>query len=129
MRHDTLSLSTAGSPVIYPWQYVGMRRRAAGLTIDQLAARLGGRVHVRHLRALERPGLRFVDIADLGSVISFSAAVYRQLADLPAHQHPRLCSDCGWDAHTDQPDRHDGLTTWSEHAPDRCTRCEQTNAA
>ncbi len=106
-----------------------MRRRAAGLSIEQVAVALGGRVHLRHLRALETPGLRLRQIVDLSPVMAFSADVYRQLADLPAHQHPSLCIGCGWDAHTDQPDRHDGLTTWSRDRPGHCTRCEQQAAA
>jgi hypothetical protein len=106
-----------------------MRRRAADLSIEQVAATLGGKLYVRHLRAIETPGLRLRQIADLSIVMPFSADVYRQLADLPPHQHPPLCARCGWDAHTDQADRLDALTTWSRETPGICTRCEQDEQA
>ena len=125
MHHVDLSRSTASTPVIHPWEYVAMRRNAAGLSVEQLAQALGGRVYERHLRAIETPGLRFQQLADLTRALPFSTAVYRQLADLPPHLHPRLCHRCGWDSHTDQPDGHDGLTTWSLANGDMCTRCDQ----
>ncbi|ATI79436.1 hypothetical protein [Sphingobium yanoikuyae] len=125
MHHADLRHATVATPVIQPWDYVAMRRHAAGLTIDQLAAALGGKLFARHLRAIETPGLRFRQIAPLEQVMAFNAAVYRQLADLPPHQHPRLCQRCGWDAHTDQPDGGDGLTTWSHVDDAICTRCAQ----
>lgn len=128
MHHADLRHATAATPVIQPWDYVAMRRNAAGLTIDQLAAALGGKLFARHLRAIETPGLRFQQIARLDQVIPFSATVYRQLADLPPHQHPRLCQRCGWDAHTVQPDGCDGLITWSRTDDAICTRCEQGTA-
>lgn len=128
MHHAGLSCSTTASQVIYPWDYVAMRRRAAGLSIEQIATALGGRVFLRHLRALETPGLRLREIVDLSPVMACSADVYRQLADLPPHQHPILCISCGWDARTDQPDRRDGLSTWSRTKPGHCTRCEQQGA-
>lgn len=128
MHHADLRHAIAATPVIQPWDYVAMRRNAAGLTIDQLAAALGGKLFARHLRAIETPGLRLQQIARLNQVIPFSATVYRQLADLPPHQHPRLCQRCGWDAHTDQPDGHGGLITWSRTDDAICTRCEQGTA-
>lgn len=125
MHHVDLLRSTTAAPVIQPWDYVSLRRKAAGLSIEQLANTLGGKVYERHLRAIETPGLRFQQIAALEHAIPFSTDVYRQLADLPPHQHPRLCRACGWDGHTVQPDRQDGLTTWSRMDDTLCTRCEQ----
>jgi len=129
MRHVDLSRSTVGTPVIQPWEYVAMRRHAAGLSIEQVASTLGGKAYRRHLRMLETPGIRIKIIADLSVVMPFSEDVYRQLADLPAHQHPPLCVRCGWDEHSEVPDRLDGLTTWSRENPAICTRCEQRSDA
>ncbi|WP_278984582.1 hypothetical protein [Sphingobium yanoikuyae] len=129
MRHVDLLRSTAAVPVMQPWDYVTMRRRAAGLSIEQVAQALGGRAYERHLRLLETPGMRVRILADLNTVLPFSDDVYRQLADLPPHQHPRLCQRCGWDEHSDVPDRADGLTTWSRADATICTRCEQRQEA
>jgi hypothetical protein len=128
MRHVALLHSTAASPVIQPWDYVAMRRRAAGLSIEQVAQALGGRAYERHLRLLETPGMRVRIVADLNVAMPFSNDVYRQLADLPVHQHPRLCQRCGWDERTDVADRVDGLTTWSREDEAICTHCEQQAA-
>lgn len=125
MRHVDLSRSNAGTPVIQPWEYAAMRRRAAGLSIEQVAAALGGRAYERHVRMLETPGIRIKIVANLPVAMPFSEEVYRQLADLPPHQHPRLCVRCGWDDHADVPDRFDCHTTWSRENPAICTRCEQ----
>jgi len=129
MRHATLSRSTASVPVVQPWDYVAMRRKAAGLSIEQVAQSLGGRAYERHLRLLETTGIRVSIIADLNVALPFSEDVYRQLADLPPHQHPRLCQRCGRDEHTDPPDRADGLTSWSREDSAICTRCEQSAVA
>ncbi|PZU67493.1 hypothetical protein [Sphingobium sp.] len=120
-----LMQSATDTPVIQPWDYVAMRRNAAGLSIEQLAKALGGKIYERHLRAIETPGLRFREIAPLARAMPFSATIYRQLADLPPHQHPRLCQRCGWDAYTDQPDSDGDLTAWSRQDDALCTRCEQ----
>ncbi|WP_062731910.1 hypothetical protein [Sphingobium abikonense] len=129
MRHVHLSRSVAATAIIQPWDYVAMRRAAAGLTIGQVAAMLGGRAYERHLRMLETPGMRLKLIADLTIAMPFNHDVYRQLTDLPPHQHPLLCQRCGWDEHTDVPDHLDGLTTWSRADEAICTRCEQQAAA
>ena len=125
MRYAHPLRPTSATPVIQPWDYVAMRRHAAGLSVERLAVALGGKVYERHLRAIETPGLRFQQIAPLEQAMPFSALVYRQLADLPPHQHPRLCQRCGWDSHTDQPDSSDHLTAWSRTDEAICTRCEQ----
>lgn len=129
MRHATLSRSVASTPVIQPWDYVAMRRKAAGLSIEQVAQALGGRAYERHLRLLETEGARVRIVADLNVALPFNTDVYQQLADLPPHQHPRLCQRCGWDEHTDLPDRQDGLTAWSREDDAICTRCEQSASA
>lgn len=129
MRHATLSRSIASTPVIQPWDYVAMRRKAARLSIEQVAQALGGRAYERHLRLLETPNMRVRIVADLNVALPFSDDVYRQLADLPPHQHPRLCLGCGWDDHSTLPDYRDGYITWSRENEAICTRCEQQAAA
>lgn len=129
MRHVDLLRSTTAAPIVQPWEYVAMRRRAAGLSIQQVAQALGGRAYERHIRLLETPGMRVRILADLNIAMPFSDDVYRQLADLPPHQHPRLCQGCGWDERTDVPDRQDCLTTWSRINDAVCTRCEQQQEA
>lgn len=128
MRHATLSRSTASAPVIQPWDYVAMRRNAAALSIEQVAQALGGRAYERHLRLLETPNIRLRIVADINVALPFSDDVYRQLADLPPHQHPRLCQCCGWDEHSALPDYRDGYITWSREDAAICTRCEQQAA-
>lgn len=129
MRHVDLLHSTTAAPIVQPWEYVAMRRRAAGLSIQQVAQALGGRAYERHLRLLETPGMRMRILADLNIALPFSDDVYRQLADLPPHQHPRLCLGCGWYERSDVPDGHDGLTTWSRVNDAICIRCEQQQEA
>lgn len=55
MRHVDLLRSTTAAPIVQPWEYVAMRRRAAGLSIQQVAQALGGRAYERHQRLLETP--------------------------------------------------------------------------
>ncbi|KAA9020762.1 hypothetical protein [Sphingobium limneticum] len=129
MHHANLSRSPAPTPVIHPWDYVAMRRRAAGLSVGQVAQALGGRAYERHLRLLETTGMRISIVADLNVAMPFSDDVYRQLADLPPHQHPRLCQRCGWDERTEVPDCADGFTSWSRDDTTICTRCERQAAA
>lgn len=120
-------------PVITPWEYVRMRREAARLTIAQAARPYWHRAEHREdvervTRMLEQPGFRMKTGYDCSRAFPFSADVYRQLADLPPHQHPRLCLECGWDELTTQFDTNGDDTTWSREDERICTRCEQRAA-
>lgn len=125
----------AARPVIMPWEYVRMRREAAGLTIEQAARPYWHRPEhqadvERNVRALETVGFRMQReffAADMSRAFSFNVDVYRQLCDTPPDQHPHLCLSCGWDEWTTQYDAHGDDVTWSSHDPDQCTRCEQLN--
>lgn len=121
MRHAPLPDPAAACPVITPWDYVAMRRRAAGLSLDQMAAAL--RITPRLARVLETPGLRLQRHVNLSPAMPFSAAVYRQLADLPPHQHPRLCMQCGWDENSDQPGPNGHALAWSQETAGLCSLC------
>lgn len=120
-------------PVVMPWDYVRMRRKAAGLTIAQAAAHYWKRPEhqadvERNIAELETVGYRMQQHffgADMSRAYSFSVDVYRQLCDTPPDQHPRLCLACGWDRWTTQYDTNGDDVTWSEVDPDLCTRCEQ----
>ena len=120
-------------PVVMPWAYVRMRRLAAGLTIAQAARpywhRPEHRADVeRNIARLEATGFRakapYFGV-DMSRAFSFNLDVYRQLCDLPATQHPRLCFACGWDQWTRQYDVNGDDVTWSDDDPDLCTRCHQ----
>lgn len=130
MLHDT---EPAARPVVMPWQYVRMRRQAAGLTIAQVANDFWVRPEHREevesrFVDLERENFRFQFLYRTeGLRYTFSRDIYRQLADLPPHQHPRLCLACGWDQWTREYDTRGQEITWSEADPDLCTRCEQLN--
>lgn len=120
-------------PVVMPWDYVRMRRKAAGLTIAQAAAHYWKRPEhqaavERTIAELETVGYRMQQhffAADMSRAYSFSVDVYRQLCDTPADQHPRLCLACGWDQWATQYDTNGQDVTWSEADPEICTRCEQ----
>lgn len=121
------------TPAVLPWDYVRMRREAAGLSIADAARpywhRPEHRADVeRNLQTLETVGFRVQRhffVLDMSRSYPLNIAVYRQLCDDRAEQHPRLCLGCGWDEWTDQLDCHDHDVTWSTSAPERCTLCEQ----
>ena len=120
-------------PVVMPWDYVRMRRKAAGVTIAQAAAHYWKRPEhqadvERNIAELETVGYRMQQhffAADMSRAFSFNVDVYRQLCDTPPDQHPRICLACGWDRWTTQYDTNGDDVTWSEADPDVCTRCEQ----
>jgi hypothetical protein len=124
---------TAARPVVMPWEYVAMRRRSAGMTIEQAAKPYWHRPEhqadvERNIRELETVGYRMQRHffgADMSRAYSFNLDVYRQLCDTPPEQHPRLCLACGWDQWTTQHDIYNDDVRWSEADPDICTRCEQ----
>lgn len=132
MHHAVVqNASEQPAPPIRPWEYVRMRRRSAGLTIEQAARPFYKRDEHRedvetNLRMLERPGVRVKRIRDLDLIraFPFDPAIYNQLADDPANHHPRLCRRCGWDEWAGGTDREGSDLRWSEERPDFCTRCD-----
>jgi len=121
-----------------PSTYLALRRKAAGLTIDQVAELIAVNVY-RHgirsrqigrgaqlaelrdlLRQLETPGIvaRHRFTLDLfAGVFAFDPEVYFQLATEPAERHPRICRGCG----CTQDDACAGGCRWA--GDDICTRC------
>lgn len=116
-------------PPLRPWEYIKLRREAAGLTIAQAARphwhRPEHRAEVEATTAkIEQRGIvvrqeHLVDV--IGRNFPFEADVYRQLRDAPPEQHPAVCRGCG-------------CTRWSPcissegdctgHEAGTCTTCE-----
>jgi len=117
------------SPVT-PDQYLQLRRKAAGMSVKEVAgmlARNAGEVApaLDLIYALESPGrtARHPETLEaLRSVFPFDPDVYRQLATYPTDQHPRICRGCGcseWDPCI----AGDGTHTCSWQGLATCTRC------
>ncbi|BCA60219.1 hypothetical protein [Sphingomonas sp. HMP6] len=117
-------------PPLKPDEYLNLRRRAAGLSIVEVA-RLIAPSPKDHAEAvalvamLEAPGCRarFPEtIEALQRAYPLDLAVYRQLADEPADRHPTVCRSCGcseWD-----PCHHEqGTCGWASTT--KCTRCAE----
>lgn len=119
-----------------PSRYLRLRRRAAGITIRQAAARMFGSdaarvdIAISLITALETPGVRArIDLTldRLRIAFPFDPDVYRQLAHDPADRHPRVCLGCGC-TRDDACVSADGHTTCGWHDTSRpgaaiCTRC------
>jgi hypothetical protein len=97
-----------------PWDYIRLRRVAAGLTrvrlVDMIMLAGAKPYRARTKRALtqekviawlelvETPGTRIVNRTHLdllALVLPIDADVYVQLATEPADRHPTLCRSCG----------------------------------
>lgn len=124
------------APVMMPWEYVRLRRKAAGVSIAEAARPYWHRPEHREdveriVRRLEEPGYRMTDhfyAADMSRSYPFNVDVYRQICILPPDQHPTLCHTCGWDEHTNHYDTNGEYVTWSREQDGICTRCEQIAA-
>jgi hypothetical protein len=107
---DATPTDPPAMPPLKAWDYLRLRREAAGLSIEQVGRELyrslsmqsGG---IQLARLLETAGWRAIDgrtIAKLAAIFPFDPGVYRQLADrdLPPEEHPPVCRGCGcsyWD--------------------------------
>ncbi len=135
-RPDPKPLSAAG--------YLVLRRKAAGLTQQQLADRLialraqllaaGDAPPIARTRAadmldfvrmLEAPATRarLSDTLDaIAAVIPFDTAVYYQLANAKPQRHPRVCRGCGCSQQDACEHEHLGACAWSTTTS--CTHCD-----
>ena len=128
-----------------PWEYLKLRRKAAGLQVRDLAKRLAdrrayliaageplpdalGRLAAADMTALvlmlEATGsrARLRDTLDaIAAVIPFDPEVYLQLADAAPKRHPRVCRDCGCSAHDECHHERWGSCSWS--TPAQCSHC------
>jgi hypothetical protein len=113
-----------------PAHYLQLRREAASLSIDDVAAALAPRIFDRPaaaglVRMLETPGFtaRYSrTLQRLAKIFPFDPGVYRQLADEPADRHPRVCRSCGCSHWDPNPGDTMGNCLWQ--TPTMCTRCE-----
>lgn len=117
--------------------YLRLRRRAAGLTVRDLAQRMAAlyiatatrrpsdtvaditKAMVLVVQGLELPGAvarRRETIASLAAVLPIDANVYWQLAECPPDRHPRVCRGCGTTAHDHDAPR------WATRTS--CERCD-----
>ncbi|WP_165886680.1 helix-turn-helix transcriptional regulator [Sphingomonas sp. PP-F2F-A104-K0414] len=111
-----------------PANYLRLRRKASGLTLEQVAKRLMPRAGFRpmvvaFLRVLETDGCtaKHRDHIDrLTSVFPLDTDVYYQLVNDPADKMPRICSGCGCSAY--DPCKN-GDEVCGFVAPDACNRC------
>lgn len=132
MLHVSISARRTGKSlaarIMTPANYLRLRRKASGLTLEQVAERLMPRAGFRpmvvaFLRVLETDGCtaRHRDhIERLTSVYPLDPDVYFQLVSDPADRLPRICSGCGCSAF--DPCRH-GDDVCGFVAADACNRC------
>ena len=120
-------ISTASLPRLRPSEYLALRRKAAGLSVDEVATILApaarNRAACRALvRLWETRGVAASAdaVRELRRAFPLDIDVYRQLATEPVERHPRVCRACGcseWD-----PCGNDhGTCAWADHG--RCTAC------
>jgi hypothetical protein len=127
-----LEAPEALAPVVMPWDYIRMRREAAGLTIEQAARPYWHREEhqadvERNLATLESVGFhlrRNFYVVDMSRSYRLSIDVYRKLCLTGPDRHPRLCLACAWDEWTPEYDRNGDATVWSTTDPHLCTACE-----
>lgn len=130
MLDDPTALPEPITPAVMPWDYIQMRRLAAGLSIEEASKpfwhRPEHRADVeRNMSQIETVGFRVKRLWDMSRSFRLNLTVYRQLCDTPAETHPRLCLGCGWDEWSTQFDTDGFDCTWSASEPEMCTLCEQ----
>lgn len=126
------SRTTDEGGAMTPARYVRLRRRAAGMSVEAVAAAMESRERYRPeaaalIRMLETPGVtaRHRTTLDyVAAVLPIDPDVYHQLATEPAERHPRVCHGCGCSAH-DLCRGAAGVCTL-EHT--LCTRCAAEHA-
>jgi hypothetical protein len=119
---------------VMPWDYIRMRREAAGLSIAQAARPFwhhgAHQADVeRNFRRIETVGIRMKRLWSMTRAFPLSLTVYRQLCDTPADRHPRLCRACGWDEWTPQLDVEGFDCTWAQADPRICSSAPRPAAA
>ncbi|MCB2048546.1 MAG: hypothetical protein KDE32_10005 [Novosphingobium sp.] len=121
------------APAVLPWDYVRMRRQAAGRSIEQAARPYWHRPEhqadvERNFRMFESVGFRLERgfyVVDMSRSHPLDIDIYRQLCTGDPRRHPRLCMACGWDPLTQSFDRYGDDVVWSAIDPGICTACEQ----
>jgi hypothetical protein len=142
-------LPPPAASVMLPGRYLQLRRKAAGLSIDQLAtlfsdaselspkAKAARAAEVRNaiqLLEADSPALttpsRDMLVGRLRSFFRFDAAVYATLQSYrihPATTVQKICRGCGCTWHDACQHEHYGNCAWAEtpaNEPPICTHCE-----
>ena len=128
--HMPLFAEMAEPEALAPSTYLLLRRRTAGLTAHEAAAKLAptnanvdrAASLIRHLETPGRKALFRSTIDDLQRAFSFDPSVYWQLADEHVDHHPRVCRTCGC-SQDDACASADGHTACSWSTPLSCSRC------
>lgn len=128
---DLRKNTTHGAPPLTPAAYLRLRRRAAGMSIDDVAdvlatcsAGFARSEAAALIRMLETPGARarhLDPIWRLAAVFPIDPDVYHQLATEPPHRHPMVCRACGCSKF--DPCEHAILGPCDWAAAHLCTRC------
>ncbi|SFR79670.1 hypothetical protein [Sphingomonas jatrophae] len=129
MKHEPILPGL--KPAMMPWDFIRLRREAAGVSIPELARRLDDvpehRADVeRNLRIWESPGVR-LKLYLLETVnrrgFPIDIEIYRQLCEDPVDHHPTLCTGCACSVWTPCTTR-DGAEC--RHEEDgTCTACKE----
>jgi hypothetical protein len=123
---------------ISPGRYLRLRREAAGLSIEQIAAHLTSSPSVardlaEQLQALERnepAGIdhELIDRLHVEHVFSFDLGVYMMLVGRRADPHselplPGICRTCGCTWNDACQDDERGPCSWANEDATLCTHC------
>lgn len=119
------------TPPMTPARYIALRRRAARLTVDEVAERLTSKAadqaEIRQLvRTLETHGItaRHVETLDLlRDAFPIDPDVYFQLMHDSADRYPRICSGCGCSKYDPCGHADNDECRWADDAGTICTRC------
>lgn len=130
LRRHRAAASAVVTPLT-PAAYLRLRRNAAGVSIEQVAARIAPALHDRSnarllIEMLETDGSRARDrqtIDRLAAAYPLDPDVYFQLVNEPADRHPPVCRGCGC-SHWDPCNAGDGVACCAWATPTSCTRCE-----
>ena len=119
-------------PPLTPAAYLALRRKASGLSVEEVARRLAKTpdavpVAADLLRSLETPGVVAKlchTLEHLRAAFAFEPEVYRQLQERPG-RHPNVCRSCGCTAWDEPEPFGDAVRMVSATS---CARCDQAGA-
>lgn len=132
--------SVARGEGILPGEYMKLRREAAGLSIEEVAAQLAhtnaDRIDVRNEITLledDQPGLFIPLVMRMRAAFRFDPDIYLALLGFAQDAgstapRPRICTGCGCSWSDPCADDADSPCRWSARRVDSCTHCE-TKAA
>ncbi|RXD05543.1 hypothetical protein EQZ23_10820 [Sphingomonas sp. UV9] len=125
---DQSRFATPVASPLSPASYLQLRRKAAGLSVDEVARRISttNQSEVRALVCLletQGSSAKYRETIDgFADAFPIDADVYMQLRDTPADQHPRICRGCGCSEY-DPCVSADGAQSCAWQGVNTCTRC------